>query len=71
MIKMNTETYNKAYEKGTEYLIKKAEELSWTQNEIVEDSYTYDFGLTLIGYSDDEHEHEIGYVCIDLTNIGE
>ena len=42
-----------------------------TEYEIVEDSYTYDFGLTLIGYSDDKHEHEIGHICIDLANMGE
>ena len=67
---MTKEEYNKAYKKGEEYLIKVAEENGWTQNEIFEESEQqgngYKYGLTLVGYADDDHEVECGVVSIDL-----
>ena len=70
---LTDEEYNKAYAKGKEYLIKVAENNGWVQNEIFEESENqgngYKYGLTLVGYEDEDHEVEGGIVSIDLAHL--
>ena len=65
--------YNRAYAKGKEYLIKVAEKNGWVQNEIFEESENqgngYKYGLTLVGYEDEDHEVESGVVSIDSAHL--
>ena len=67
--------YKRRYRAGEEYLIKVAEDNGWTQNEIFEESESqgqgYKYGLTLVGYADDEHTQELGTVTIDLAHLNE
>lgn len=65
--------YNKAYKKGKKLLEDIARQKGWKYYDIVEDSYTYPYGLLLIGYEDEASMkgmvrdiNEIGYVCINL-----
>ena len=69
---LSEEQYKKAYAKGEEYLIKVAEDNGWVQNEIFEEnlcSGKYKYGLTLVGYEDEDHEVESGVISIDLANL--
>ena len=70
---LTDEEYNKAYAKGEEYLIKVAENNGWVQNEIFEESENqgngYKYGLTLVGYEDEDHEVESGVISIDLAHL--
>lgn len=69
---LSDEEYEKAQEKGEEYLIKVAEDNGWVQNEIFEEnlcSCKYKYGLTLVGYEDEDHEVESGVVTIDLAHL--
>ena len=64
--------YNKLYKIGREYLIEVAENNGWIQNEIFEESENqgngYEYGLTIVGYEDEDHEVENGIVSIDLMH---
>lgn len=75
MAELTKEQYEKNYKIGEEYLIHTAEENGWVQNEIFEESESqgegYEYGLTLVGYEDDDHEVEAGVVTIDLANLDE
>ena len=69
---LTDEEYDKAYAKGEEYLIKVAENNGWVQNEVFEEnlcSCKYKYGLTLVGYEDEDHEVESGVVSIDLAHL--
>lgn len=59
------------YDIGYKYLEKIAKEDEAEYYEIVEDSYKYENGLTLIEYADKEKEHEIEVISIDLDNLEE
>ena len=64
--------YKKAREVGENYLIKLAEDNGWVQNEIFEENLAgckYKYGLTLVGYEDEDHTAECGIVTIDLANL--
>lgn len=71
-IHLSDDKYDELYEKGEEFLIKVAEDNGWVQNEIFEENLNsgkYKYGLTLVGYEDDNHEVECGIVSIDLANL--
>ena len=72
-INLTKEKYSKLYKIGEEYLIKVAKDNGWVQNEIFEESEEqgngYKYGLTLVGYEDEDHEVECGVVSIDLANL--
>lgn len=68
----------KNYEKGKEYLEKVAKENGWKYYDIVENSYEYKYGLTLIGYENEESQKgttndiiELGHVSINVENLNE
>ena len=67
--------YEKAYQIGYEYLTHVAEQNHWEHKEIFEESenqgHGYKYGLTLVGYEDENHEIESGVVSIDLANLDE
>ena len=67
--------YKKAYQIGYEYLTYVAEQEDWKYKEIFEESenqgHGYKYGLTLVGYEDENHEIESGIVSIDLANLDE
>ena len=70
---LTKEEYEKLYKVGREYLIEVAENNGWIQNEIFEESENqgngYEYGLTLVGYEDEDHEVESGVISIDLAHL--
>ena len=55
----------KTYNEALKYLEDIANtNIEFCHHEIVEDSYEYPLGLTLIGYNDSSHDQEIGFVSV-------
>lgn len=57
------------YNKAEEFLKNKVIETNEKYYEIVEDTYEYENGLTLITYYDENHEHEKDFVCVNVENF--
>lgn len=72
MDKINTESYTQA----VNHLKQKAKENGWEYYDIVEDDYTFDNGLLLIGYADEDSLHcrvsipiELGHICVNVNDF--
>ena len=75
---MLNEYYERARNLGEEYLKAYADGHGWKFYSIIEDSYEYENGLMVIGYSDEaslraetDDIEELGHYCIDLSQFQE